>query len=1419
MQTGGFALLQTPSAPLPEGNRAVQKMENLFSLNSVIATWLSSSPTSWVTDTIFAVLCGLGLFLLLLPCLPGSPSLPPPRKQRNIKKHQVQPKGRSRNRKKGGALKACRDYLQELESTRNMVSLLQSRIGKLPDKGSFHQPSRQDPSGEVCKAVPAGAHQLCGEPVEEAAPAMSPMAPLTTHPPPLASSNSPGSTTSSVSVHPHTLLSSFQPSLPPDSPSPWPVAPPPPLPCPPDSEGCPPPLTAPALPNSILTLPLGTVPQSMSPHTPWSASLAPGISGLGHSSCPTSALSRWQAAAKALCPATSSQCEPQKKHLSHDPPKASFLGSPTDRQTEASRPSLLSSDDQKLPEIQITKTVEIKIWKEKEKHESYLKRMSPDRHLNSSGNMLKSLDAEQDTTPSQLPGPPQLSYPSVLGNHLQQKYNQLFWGLPSLHSESLVATAWISESPSAPQSPSFLFNGILNACPVQMQAKTSPLLSQSQPLFHLEFQARPFIPTMPQFQPPPLARVQTQVHPQSSLPIQPPSSPPQIRPREVSYPTAQYNPQSFNPTEVQPSEWCLLQKQLDECSLCSGVKKPQEAFNVFTSNLSEDSWAVSILPKNFPISPELRKQLEQHLQKWLIQHRWELPQRIQESLETRQLQGELPGMCEAKGQHGPSRPSSLTGESSKDAQKVGFQLSQDLGQGLGHILGEVPEDPSRSSGSSRVKFYGVNPEESESDLRLLRNDSGIDLLRRLDKNLENILKGPLGKNLGQISEGLRPGNVCQSWLALNHASPKSDTHMETRNLGVLKGWKPYVNTSRRVSFLDPDIRKMLDTHVKRFWVKHRWGLPLKILQLINFFKSKKTQPSPIQQVSFYPSATCVSGAHSTVKFAEFLGKPPQADLVKKVITEKSISSLVRPLLAPSLVCEEIQRTVEWIPSGDHYGPPKASLTEQEGKPPSQSLTRRLVGRIWKRETVEGAKRDSLESHLSSAKARNEPREESGGQASRDSSHRVTMLGVNLGSQSLGAEEAREAVEAKKLSALQPQPRGISGTNTLTNPQTTNVPMGSVEALGTRKISLLPRMSVFRHPGEPGLSTEVVSDYTPKVEVQSDSQLQDGPKHMSPIADNLASQGPQCHSQTVPTGDRLASRVLSGFTKTQRSGQGQEKPKTSKLQDLRKSQSKTPAPADEREDSLRPKPGAHEEGCKESGTSQAGSVSRPAQVRGMISPFGRKYLQVTPEKKQGPTESFFKNRLRLFFQWIFSRKKIKGWDFPQRCKPVPATTRSQAPVKSRSILNTETTEAQALMTALGQILEEKMAVHHGLHATKLEAHKPELQAPAWGRFCYHRLPCYQKQERMLSYTACSHQATSKDRGGSTRESEVTPQQFLKSVRFSNEQLGLRCRPSLPLKNTLSPVSPCQHGPRVSGAPAPRPHCPRHCPRGGALSGQP
>lgn len=113
-----------------------------------------------------------------------------------------------------------------------------SCLGRLPGKGNFHQLSCQDPPGEMYKAVPAGAHQPCREPVEDTAPATSLLVPLTKCHLHLVSSISPGPTTSSVSVHSHTSLSASQspePFLPLDSLSPLPLALSSPTSCLPDS--------------------------------------------------------------------------------------------------------------------------------------------------------------------------------------------------------------------------------------------------------------------------------------------------------------------------------------------------------------------------------------------------------------------------------------------------------------------------------------------------------------------------------------------------------------------------------------------------------------------------------------------------------------------------------------------------------------------------------------------------------------------------------------------------------------------------------------------------------------------------------------------------------------------------------------------------------------------------------------------------------------------------------------------------------------------------------------------------------------------------------------------------------------------------------------------------------------------------------
>ncbi|EAW62641.1 chromosome 9 open reading frame 36 [Homo sapiens] len=426
---------------------------------------------------------------------------------------------------------------------------------------------------------------------------------------------------------------------------------------------------------------------------------------------------------------------------------------------EAGSPFLLSSDGQNVVGIQVTERAKVNIWEEKENDGSFTNQMTPEKHLNSLGNLVKSLDAEQDTTTpksfwnkgenlKELPSPQKFSDLRLLQESFQKNYSQLFWGLPSRHRESLVANAWVTDRSCTLQSPPF-FNQISNVCPIQRETTMSPLLFQAQPLSHLGPESQPFISSTPQFWPTPMAQAEAQAHLQSSFPVPSPTFPSPIKNTGVACPVSQNKVQALSLSETQHPEWPLLRKQLEGgLALPSRVQKSQDVFSVSTPNLPQES-LTSILPENFPVSPELRRQLEQHMGQ---------PGRIQESLDLMQLQDESPGTSQAKGKPRPWQSSMSTGESSKETQKVKLQLERDPCPHLGQILGETPQNLSRGMESFPGKVLGATSEESERNLRKpLRSDSGSDLLRCTERNhIENTLKAHMGRKLGQINKGLIP---------------------------------------------------------------------------------------------------------------------------------------------------------------------------------------------------------------------------------------------------------------------------------------------------------------------------------------------------------------------------------------------------------------------------------------------------------------------------------------------------------------------------------------------------------------------------------------------------------------------------------------------------------------------------------------
>ncbi|XP_038190267.1 spermatogenesis-associated protein 31-like [Arvicola amphibius] len=569
--------------------------------------------------------------------------------------------------------------------------------------------------------------------------------------------------------------------------------------------------------------------------------------------------------------------------------------------------------------------------KEKEKDGSFLEEISPRCPLNSLGNMFKSQSTKQDRTilppfwnlkekSEQQTAIQKLSYPTILGDDFQKKYNQLFWGLPSLHSESLVATAWIPQASSTLPSPFFLFNVISTAYPVQMQDKMSPAHSCTCPLSYLD------LLSPPQFQAP----APNQVHPQSPLPALLPSS----LPYTIDY--GDYGPSCSQsqsqsqclPTEIQHTEEHLLTKLESRLPLPLMVQRPQEVYDVLAPNLSQD-WAVSILPDNFPISCELREKLEQHIQKWLIQHQWDLPHKIQESLEVMQLQNTVTGPCQTRDKPGPSRSSVSMGDHSKDDYKVRFQEKKS-GKNLGPILGKISKDPNRYLEKAPVTIQGANLLEPERNpVKSLKRYSKTDSMKHINK-LKSTLKAHVRTKSEQINQGLIPLCVRRSWLAMNDGFSMSDIQMETKNLPSSKTSQKSMSSSQKLAFLDPGTHQALEEHIVRFWVKHRWGLPLKMLRPVNLFKFKKVESLPVALCDLPSSTTSVSGTSSAVEVVRFLGKPCQTCL-REVVIEDSSPSLGSLLLVTSPSCKGIKRTLRTFPSGTDHEPSQVLPTKSESK--------------------------------------------------------------------------------------------------------------------------------------------------------------------------------------------------------------------------------------------------------------------------------------------------------------------------------------------------------------------------------------------------------------------------------------------------------------------------------------------------------
>ncbi|XP_077615411.1 spermatogenesis-associated protein 31D3-like [Crocuta crocuta] len=344
-----------------------------------------------------------------------------------------------------------------------------------------------------------------------------------------------------------------------------------------------------------------------------------------------------------------------------------FWGDSATKHKEASRVSFLDLNIQAVLERQMKNRMPFQILEKKEKEEGpFSKQMWSEHQWISSVNSLQPFDVQGTTVPKtgwNVEGKQehlcicqQLHCLMCLGENLHQKYIQLFWGLPSLHSESLVATLLVSSSTSPLESHFVLFNGLCNASAIKMEDQEVLLHPHSHHFPHPSIYSQPLPQTPSQSQPLPFTQVNPQAHHQSCLPLIPSYSSSRTRDCGVFLHRSKNELDSPIMTENQHLAWFVLKKHQESLwGVVPGFPESQEvvcpqALNLpLVSRSSHACVPVSILPGHLYVTREPQKKLEFHGAR-KVSPRWCLNAcRNLHSLAMLELQCKLTEMSQPKG--------------------------------------------------------------------------------------------------------------------------------------------------------------------------------------------------------------------------------------------------------------------------------------------------------------------------------------------------------------------------------------------------------------------------------------------------------------------------------------------------------------------------------------------------------------------------------------------------------------------------------------------------------------------------------------------------------------------------------------------------------------------------------------------------
>ncbi|CAH6799791.1 Gm30302 [Phodopus roborovskii] len=374
--------------------------------------------------------------------------------------------------------------------------------------------------------------------------------------------------------------------------------------------------------------------------------------------------------------------------------------------------------------------------------------------------------------PDQLPLSPLLSYLKFLEDLMQQKFSQIFWGMSSMLSESVVATAWVSKRPSSPQSKSSSFSSTYG--PFQALPMTSgpSQMSQAQQLPH-------------QLVTPSLAGV-TEAQTLDNLPSSTPNqalSSSSRRTHVQAGSTSETGIQATLPTENQPWQQYLEWKD----TIGSNVQTRQADISQPTHNFTRDTLPTEAIRSASILSNHC--QFLQHHEETQTEDRMTMvteqqgsPSRLLPSQELTQLQGHFPA-------HSPSQPEDKPDLPQPDQPSILGSKSSKLSQ----MMGSVPWRMPLKEGPEKQIMYDSIKEGPSFRAKDLPGTS---------------ISSP-GKGLEPRNPALRTDqrSYVNTTQDLSFLDPKIQRKLESNimQLPVKRRWRPYLHTLESRDLTPPGV--------------------------------------------------------------------------------------------------------------------------------------------------------------------------------------------------------------------------------------------------------------------------------------------------------------------------------------------------------------------------------------------------------------------------------------------------------------------------------------------------------------------------------------------------------------------------------------------------------------------------------------